>query len=165
MTAAEVVTCLRAAGLTVATAESLTGGLVCAALVDVPGASEVVRGGVVAYATDVKVELLGVDQGVLDRSGPVHPAVARGLAEGTARLLRADVGIGTTGVAGPGPADGRPAGTVYVAASLAGRTRVRRLALVGTRRLLRRASVGAALALTLGLLADREQNLVGPLLA
>lgn len=162
--APDVVAGLRAARLTVATAESLTGGLVAAALVDVPGASDVVRGGVVAYATDVKAGLLGVDAGLLAEGGAVQAEVAAQLAEGATRLLGADVGVGTTGVAGPGPADGQPAGTVFVAACLAGETRVRRLTLAGTRALLRGASVGAALALVLGLLADREQIPPVPLL-
>ncbi|WP_413450562.1 nicotinamide-nucleotide amidohydrolase family protein [Georgenia phoenicis] len=158
MTAAAVVARLRSAGLTVATGESLTGGLVSAALVDVPGASSAVRGGVVTYATPLKAQVLGVAQEVLDDGGPVQPEVARQLALGAARLLGADCGIGTTGVAGPGPADGAPAGTAFVAASLAGTVRVRRLVVAGTRPAVRRAAVGAGLALLLGLLEDREQS-------
>ena len=156
--ARDVVGRLRDAGLTVATGESITGGLVSATLVDVPGSSRVVRGGVVAYAGDLKARLLGVDGALLDRGGAVQPEVARQLATGAVWLLGADCGLGTTGVAGPGPDEGRPAGTVYVAASLAGTVRVRRLTLAGTRPLVRRASTAAALALLLGLLADREQN-------
>ncbi|MBD8060814.1 CinA family protein [Oceanitalea stevensii] len=158
MTAAAVVERLRRAGLTVATGESLTGGLVSAALVDVPGASWAVRGGVVTYATSLKAQVLGVEQAVLDDGGPVQAEVARQLALGAARLLGADCGIGTTGVAGPGPADGAAAGTVFVAASLTGTVRVRRLAVAGTRPLVRRAAVGAALAVLLGLLEDGEQT-------
>ncbi len=152
--AAEVVERLRAARLTVATGESLTGGWVSATLVDVPGSSRALRGGVVAYATAAKAEVLGVDAGLLASGGPVQGEVAAQLARGAARLLGADCGIGTTGVAGPGPADGRPAGTLFVAASLAGTVRVRELALAGTRRLVRRGGVDAALALLLGLLTD-----------
>ncbi|WP_152192145.1 CinA family protein [Georgenia satyanarayanai] len=158
MSAGAVVERLRGAGLTVATGESLTGGLVSAALVDVPGASRVVLGGVVAYATSLKVQLLGVEQAVLDDGGPVQAEVARQLALGAARLLGADCGVGTTGVAGPGPADGAPAGTVHVAASLRGSVRCRRLTIAGTRPLVRRAAVDAGLALLLGLLEDREQT-------
>lgn len=156
--AGDVVGRLHAAGLTVATGESLTGGLVCAALVDVPGSSRVVRGGVVAYASDLKAGVLGVDADLLARGGAVQAEVARQLALGAARLLGADCGIGTTGVAGPGPDEGLPAGTVYVAASLGSTVRVRRLDLAGTRALARRATTAAALALLAGLLADREQN-------
>src|SRR5699024_1630524 len=95
--ARDVVGRLRDAGLTVAAGESLTGGLVSATLVDVPGSSRVVRGGVVAYAVDVKARLLGVDAALLDRGGAVQPEVARLLATGAARLLDADCGLGTTG--------------------------------------------------------------------
>ncbi|WP_454084800.1 CinA family protein [Georgenia sp. Marseille-Q6866] len=158
MTAAAVVERLRRAGLTIATGESLTGGLVSAALIDVPGASRAVLGGVVTYATSLKAQVLGVEQAVLDDGGPVQAEVARQLALGAARLLGADCGIGTTGVAGPGPADGAAAGTVFVAASLAGTVRVRRLAVAGTRPLVRRAAVGAGIAVLLGLLEDREQT-------
>ncbi|MCM3661796.1 nicotinamide-nucleotide amidohydrolase family protein [Georgenia satyanarayanai] len=161
MTAAAVVERLRRAGLTVATGESLTGGLVSAALVDVPGASLAVLGGVVTYATSLKAQVLGVEQAVLDDGGPVQAEVARQLALGAARLLGADCGIGTTGVAGPGPSDGAAAGTVFVAASLAGTVRARRLAVAGTRPLVRRAAVGAGLAVLLGLLEDREQTAGG----
>ena len=149
-----VVERLRELGLTVAAAESLTGGLVCAALTDVPGSSTVLRGGVVAYATEVKAQLLGVDAALLADGGPVQGEVAAQLATGAARLLGSDCGLGTTGVAGPGPSDGHPAGTVYVAASARDQVRVRRLELAGARGPVRRASADAALALLLGLLAD-----------
>lgn len=152
--AGEVVHRLRAADLTVAAGESLTGGLVTAALVDVPGSSRVVRGGVVAYAADLKARVLEVDQALLAQGGAVQDEVARQLALGAARVLGADCGIGTTGVAGPGPSDGHPAGTVFVAASRGDVVRVRELALAGTRPLVRRASAAAALALLLGLLTD-----------
>ncbi|MDT0165569.1 nicotinamide-nucleotide amidohydrolase family protein [Actinotalea sp. AC32] len=112
-----VVQALAAAGLTVAVAESLTGGAVCDALVGVAGASACLRGGVVAYATDVKDSVLGVDPALLSRHGAVHPAVAVQMADGVRRLLSADVGLATTGVAGPDPQDGKPPGTVHVALS------------------------------------------------
>lgn len=155
--AAQAVAVLRGTGLTVATAESLTGGLVTAALVDVPGSSRVLRGGIVAYAPDVKARLVGVDEELLAAGGPVQAEVACQLALGAARALGADCGLGTTGVAGPGAADGHPAGTVFVAASRAGTVRVRGLLLAGTRAAVRRAAADAALALLLGLLADGEQ--------
>jgi nicotinamide-nucleotide amidase len=94
---------------TVATAESLTGGLVCAALTSVPGSSAVVRGGVVAYALSVKAEVLGVDPELLDRQGAVDPAVAVQMALGVRRLLGSDYGVATTGAAGPDPDPGGPA--------------------------------------------------------
>ena len=106
---------LTASGQTVAVAESLTGGLVTGALTSIAGASVVVRGGVVAYATDLKAVLLGVPADLLARQGPVDPQVAMAMAGGVRRLLGATYGVATTGVAGPGPADGKPQGTVFVA--------------------------------------------------
>jgi nicotinamide-nucleotide amidase len=102
-------------GLTLATAESLTGGLLGALVTAVPGSSAVYRGGVVAYATDLKHDLLGVDGDLLERVGAVDADVAVAMARGVRERLRADVGVATTGVAGPGPQDGHPAGTVWVA--------------------------------------------------
>lgn len=100
---------------TIAVAESLTGGLLAAAITGVPGASAVFRGSVTAYATDLKASILGVDANLLDEVGAVHAEVARQMAEGVRRLCRADIGVATTGVAGPTPQDGRPVGTVFVA--------------------------------------------------
>jgi nicotinamide-nucleotide amidase len=97
---------LVARGATVATAESLTGGLVCAALTSVPGSSAVVRGGLVSYAVSVKADLLGVDPGLLERQGAVDPAVAVQMAIGARRLLASDYAIATTGSAGPDPDPG-----------------------------------------------------------
>ena len=114
-TAAQVVRLLTQQGRTVAVAESLTGGLVVAALVGVPGASKVVRGGVVAYMTDLKAALLGVDPELLGRVGAVDPDVAREMARGVGVRLGADHAIATTGVAGPDPQDGHPVGEVWVA--------------------------------------------------
>lgn len=114
-TATELLAALRERHLMIAVAESLTGGLVTSALVDVPGASLVLRGGVVAYATDLKGTLLDVDRDLLAARGAVDPDVAAAMARGVAQLLGADMGIATTGVAGPGSQDGHPAGTVHVA--------------------------------------------------
>ena len=108
---------LGGAGLTVAVAESLTGGAVTEAFVAVPGASRCLRGGVVAYAADLKTALLGVPAVLLDRRGAVDPEVAAAMAVGVRERLSADYGVATTGVAGPDPADGRPAGTYHVAVS------------------------------------------------
>jgi nicotinamide-nucleotide amidase len=102
-------------GETVASAESLTAGLVAATIADTPGASAVLLGGVVAYAGRVKVELLGVPAELVDRVGTVHPEVAVAMAEGVRARLGATWGLSTTGVAGPGPAEGKPSGTVHVA--------------------------------------------------
>ena len=145
--AAAVLRGLAERGLSVGTAESLTGGLVCAALTSVPGASAVVRGGVVAYATDVKAAVLGVDPDLLGREGAVSAAVASALADGVRRVMRCAVGVSTTGVAGPDPADGAVVGTVFVAASGPWGILVEEHALTGDREEIRAASVAAALRL------------------
>ena len=113
--AREVVDRLTRQGRTLAVAESLTGGAVCAALVAVPGASACVRGGVVAYATDLKVTLLDVPAELVAAVGAVHPDVARAMARGARRRLGADLAVATTGVAGPDPQDGDPVGEVHLA--------------------------------------------------
>lgn len=140
---------LRALGGTLAVAESLTGGLLAAQLVEVPGASVTFRGSVTAYATDLKAELLEVDEGLLAVHGPVHPVVARQMAEGVRRLLGATYGLATTGVAGPGPQDGCPAGTVHLAFAGPGGSVVRSPQLSGDRATIRRMAVTGALELFL----------------
>lgn len=149
-----VVTRLRELGLTVGTAESLTGGLVCAALTSVPGASTVVRGGVVAYASEVKADVLGVDRDLLAREGAVCGPVAAQLTDGIRAVLGCAVGVSTTGVAGPDPADGRPVGTVFVAAGGPWGIVVDELALTGDREQIRSASVLAVLDLLARALAN-----------
>jgi nicotinamide-nucleotide amidase len=99
---------------TLAVAESLTGGLVCATLVDVPGASATFRGGLIVYATDLKASLAGVSAELLAERGPVDGEVAAQLAEGARQRCGADWGLATTGVAGPEPQGGQPAGTVWI---------------------------------------------------
>jgi len=133
-----IVSELTARKLSVAVAESLTGGLLVAELVAVPGASLVVRGGVVAYATELKRSLLGVSAELLTAEGPVHPEVARQMATGVRQLLSidgtpADIGLATTGVAGPGPQDGHSAGEVYVAIAIGDRVEVLHLQIPGSR--------------------------------
>ena len=151
--AASLLERLTARGLTIATAESLTGGLVCAALTDVPGASAVVRGGVVSYATDVKASVLSVPADLLAAQGAVHPAVARAMAEGVVELLGADIGVATTGVAGPDGQDGVPPGVVYIA--LAGVVQAAgHYTFTGGRNAVRAASVEAALALLASKVSD-----------
>jgi PncC family amidohydrolase len=111
----EIIEALIRRGETVAAAESLTAGLVCATLADVPGASAALRGGLVVYATDLKTGLAGVDPVLLAEHGAVHPEVAAQLAEGARARCGATWGLGLTGVAGPDPQDGRPVGTVHIA--------------------------------------------------
>jgi len=111
--ASQVVQGLLQRSWTVATGESLTAGLVAATLADIPGCSQVLRGGVVAYVPEVKTELLGVGPEVL-ASGIVSEPVALAMAQGAAERLGADVGVGTTGAAGPDSHDGAAPGTACI---------------------------------------------------
>jgi nicotinamide-nucleotide amidase len=130
---------------TLAVAESLTGGLLAASIVDIPGASRVFRGGLVVYATDLKASLAGVDAALLAERGPVDPDVATALADGARRRCAADWGIATTGVAGPDPQNGIEPGTAYVAVVGPDRVDVAALKLTGGRAAIRAATVAAAL--------------------
>jgi nicotinamide-nucleotide amidase len=147
---------LRASGRTVATAESLTGGLIAAALTSAPGSSVTFRGGLVVYATDLKATLAGVATDLLAQRGAVDPEVAAGLAEGVRDRLGASFGIGITGVAGPSPQDGKAVGTVFLALAGPGATVVRELRLGGDRAAIRAASVHAALSLLVRESSPRE---------
>jgi nicotinamide-nucleotide amidase len=135
---------LLAAGDTVAVAESVTGGMVAAALTDPAGASATFRGGAVVYATAAKAEL-GVDAGLLAERGPVDPDVAAALAARVRVRLNASHGLATTGVAGPDPVGDLAPGTVFVAVDCTTATLVARLALPPDRDLVRRLSVVHAL--------------------
>ena len=132
---------------TMATAESLTGGLVAATIVEIPGVSSVYRGGMVVYATELKHSLAGVPEDLLAERGPVDPDVARELALGVRDRCGADWGLATTGVAGPEPQDGVPVGTVYVAVAGPDGATVRELRLKGNRAEVRDGSVTAVLTL------------------
>ncbi|MEV8335094.1 nicotinamide-nucleotide amidohydrolase family protein [Streptomyces niveus] len=163
--AARVLDLLVRQGTTLAVAESLTGGLVAAELTSVSGASRALRGGVTAYATDVKRDVLGVDGTLLAERGAVDPEVARQMAVGVRGVLAAGWGIATTGVAGPEPQDGQPVGTVYVAVSGPhGAEKVAALRLNGDRAEIRRESVRSVLDLLSGELTgngrtqDTERN-------
>ncbi|MDT7728521.1 MAG: nicotinamide-nucleotide amidase [Actinomycetota bacterium] len=145
MDSREIVAALIRRGETVATAESLTAGLVCATLADVPGASAALRGGLVVYATDLKAELAGVDRALLAEHGAVHPEVAAQLAEGARARCGATWGLGLTGVAGPDPQDGVTPGTVYLGLAGEGVRIVRTLRFEGDRGAVRQAAVRAAL--------------------
>ncbi|GAA2513537.1 CinA family protein [Pilimelia columellifera] len=134
-------------GETVAVAESLTGGLLSAALVAVPGVSAVFRGGVVVYATDLKASLAGVPAPLLAERGPVDPDVALALARGVRARCAADWGVATTGVAGPRPQGDAPVGLVYVAVAGPRGAVVRERHLDGGRAEIRSSAVEAALAL------------------
>jgi nicotinamide-nucleotide amidase len=145
VSAAAVVDALVERGETLGVAESLTGGLLCAAIVDIAGASAVFRGGLIVYATELKSELADVPADLLAARGPVDPDVAVALAEGARKRCGAEWGVATTGVAGPDPQGGRPVGTVYVAVVGPGAADVRRLTLDGDRAAVRQGAVTAAL--------------------
>ncbi|GAA2103202.1 CinA family protein [Microlunatus panaciterrae] len=149
--AARVLTLLKERAETLATAESLTGGLIGDLITSVPGASTVYRGGVITYATELKTVLAGVSPQTLTAHGPVAEDTAAELAYGAAQRCRADWGIAATGVAGPDRQDGQPVGTVFVAAAHpAGgddQVWVERLSLSGSRAEIRRAAAVEALSL------------------
>jgi nicotinamide-nucleotide amidase len=154
--ASDLLAQLRARGWTIAVAESLTGGLLASALVEIPGASASLRGGVVAYDTAIKRSLLGVDARTLADGGAVQPRVAAQMAEGVRRAMAVDgaaseVGVATTGIAGPVSPDGQPVGTVDIGVSLPGGTHTERAVLSGDRDEIRAQAVGLALRLTLDL--------------
>lgn len=147
MTAADVVAQLVARHETVATCESLTGGLVVGELTTVPGSSAVVRGGLVTYATDLKTSLAGVPSDLIVENGVVSLAVAEAMARGARVACGATWGIGLTGVAGPERVDGLAPGTVCIAVAGPERVRSVREQLSGDRAEVRRRSVERALAL------------------
>ena len=150
MASAEVIARLVERGLTIAVAESLTGGLLAAELTATPGASAAVVGGVVAYDTRIKRDVIGVDADLLAERGAVDATVAEQLAERVRTVLAidgrpADVGISTTGVAGPDEQDGQAVGTVFLGFAIGQRIYSKRLRLAGTREAIRRQTVSEAL--------------------
>jgi len=145
----QLVELLTERGETLACAESLTAGLVAATVADTPGASLVLLGGVVAYAPQVKVDVLGVPPELVARVGTVDPGVAIAMAVGARTRLGATWGLSTTGVAGPGSAEGKPAGTVHVAVAGPSGTATRALQLNGDRAAVRAAAVREVLLLAL----------------
>lgn len=162
MTASKATTVLSALGRrgwTLGVAESLTGGALCAALVSIPGASTVLLGGVVAYATPVKATVVGVDAELLAEHGPVHPRVALQMADRVRGVVGvggvpADVGVSTTGIAGPDSSDGQPVGTVHVGVVTPLGSTTIELHLTGDRDAIRAQTVAAALDAMLEMLAE-----------
>jgi nicotinamide-nucleotide amidase len=147
--AARILAELNRRGQTLASAESLTGGMLGAVVTDVPGASASYVGGVISYATSLKTILAGVDDATLADFGPVAAPTAAEMARGVANRCKADWGLATTGVAGPETQDDHPIGQVFVAVShQAGELlRVQELSLRGDRPAIREQAVAAALAL------------------
>lgn len=147
--------------LTLATAESLTGGMIGELLSAVPGASAVYLGGVVSYATRLKETLAGVSSSTLAEAGPVAARTAVEMAAGVARRCGADWGVAVTGVAGPDPQDGHPVGQVFVAVAGGGEPHCRELRLAGDRAAIREQSAAAALELLLEVLLDPQARATG----
>jgi PncC family amidohydrolase len=144
---ADLIAALAADAATVATAESISGGRLVASLTSVPGSSAVVRGSVVAYATDVKTSMLGVDPVLLAEQGAVCAEVAEQMAAGVRDRLSATYGVSTTGEAGPDSASGTPVGTVFIAVAGPQGTVARRIDGTGTREQIQRGAVEGALRL------------------
>lgn len=121
-------------GLTIATAESCTGGAIASALTQIPGASVFFRGSVVAYHNDIKTNLLGVREKEINEHTVVSEPVARQMVEGICHVLHADIGISTTGIAGPtGGSPSQPVGTVWLGFAIGKNTFAQRLQLHGNR--------------------------------
>lgn len=157
--AAAVLSALKQRGWTLGVAESLTGGAMCAEIVSIPGASTVLLGGVVAYATPVKASVLGVDAALLAAHGPVHPQVALQMADRVRGVVRVDgepahVGVSTTGIAGPDSPDGQPVGTVHVGVVTPTTSRTTEFHFSGERNSIRVQAVAAALEVLLEVLAE-----------
>lgn len=143
--AQSVIAALKEAGLTVATCESLTGGMIASTLVDVPGASGVVRGGLVTYQTDTKTLLAGVPAALIADKGVVSAEVAQAMAEGARRKVKADIAVSATGMASPGEPGEPPAGTVFVGVAAGEGVYAMPLHLAGDRQDIRRQTVQYAL--------------------
>jgi nicotinamide-nucleotide amidase len=144
-TTESLIALLRGMDASVSTAESLTGGLVCAALVAVPGASDVVRGSIVAYTTEAKTDVLGVPADLINQYGTVDEHVASSMANATRRRFGSTYGLATTGVAGPDPSEGKPAGTVHIAIAGPEGTESWLLDLAGDRDMIRNSTVSELL--------------------
>lgn len=155
MGAAELIALLLERGQTAATAESCTGGLLGKLLTDIPGSSGAYLGGVISYTCPVKENLLGVDHDTLEALGPVSKPVARQMAEGARRVMRADYGLATTGLAGPdGDGSGKPVGLVYTALVGEGWTLCDELRLTGGRAEIRERACEHALKMLLDFLTN-----------
>jgi PncC family amidohydrolase len=146
-------------GETVATAESLTGGLLAVLLTAAPGASSTFLGGVVSYATEVKVDLLGVDPTLVERHGVVSAECARAMARGVRALMGSSYAVSTTGVAGPERQDDKPPGTVYVGLAGPHGDTALSLELVGERAAIRDRTCQEALSALEGILRQEETGL------
>ena len=148
----QIVSEIRARNATLSIAESLTGGLLSAAFVSVPGVSEIYRGGVVSYTNEIKAQVLGVDAKLLAAGGAVQAEVAVQMAAGVANLCQTDYALATTGVAGPGPAAGKPQGTVFIGVCTPSGSVAAEYHFAGNREEVRESSVVAAISLLMRLI-------------
>ena len=140
----------RLCGKTLVTAESCTGGGIGAALTAVPGSSAVYKGGIISYTNEVKSQLLHIDPYLIETKGAVSAPVAEAMAAGARQVLKADIGVSVTGLAGPGGDDyGNPVGTVYIGYSDSGHTISVQYLFSGDRERVREQAVKAALELIL----------------
>ena len=141
---------LNAKGYRLALAESCTGGLIAHRITNVPGASQYLRGGIVAYSNEAKVSILGVQKEIIDSEGAVSEPVAKAMAEGVCERFGADLGIGVTGVAGPdGGTPDKPVGLVYIALAVPGITQVERRIFSGDRAAIKQQTADRSLELLL----------------
>jgi PncC family amidohydrolase len=156
----KIVEALSTAGKTLAVAESCTGGLLAASIVDVPGASAIFKGGIVSYSNEIKAGVLGVPQTILDQHGAVSSECAGAMAEGALTLLKTDIACSTTGIAGPGGATpAKPVGTVWFGvARKNGPTSTRLFLFKGDRASIRAQSVAAAQRLILEAIGRRTDE-------
>lgn len=143
---------------TIATAESLTAGLISATLATIPGASSVLRGGAIVYATDLKTSVLQVPPSLLARGGAVQAPVAELMARNVVQWANADFGLACTGVAGPDPQDGHPVGEVHVAVATRDSVRTHSLTLAGDRDAIRHGTVLVILGMLLDALLPLVEN-------
>jgi nicotinamide-nucleotide amidase len=135
--------------LTISVAESLTGGLVAASLTQIPGASAVFKGGIIAYGDEIKQKVLKVDSALITKFTSISEPVAQSMATNVRELMNTDIGIATTGVAGPDKSDGFAPGIVFVAISIGDHKICQKLELVGDRTQIRDQSVNEIFKLTL----------------
>ncbi|HDO19634.1 MAG TPA: CinA family protein [Thermoplasmatales archaeon] len=144
---------LKERNLKVATAESCTGGLVAHTLTNIPGSSEYFEMGVISYSNRAKIEFLGVSSSIIEKHGAVSEQTARAMAEGIRNTAKVDIGISTTGIAGPGGGTKeKPVGLVYVAISTRDKTIVRRFLFNGDRLRNKESACEAALSMLLAIL-------------
>ena len=147
---------LKKEGLTLSCAESLTGGLIAASVVDIPGASKVFRGGLVTYCDEAKHSLLKVPEETLEKYGAISEETAREMAAGAAAALKTDMAVSSTGNAGPDADEGKPVGLAFVGIFYKGNVQAFRLQLSGTRAEIRRQVASRAAEFALEVLASKN---------